>query len=361
MEKSFLILAINPGSTSTKVALYRDEECLAEKVLRHDAAEIAKYKNAMDQYEMREKACLDFLAENNVKTTDLSAVVGRGGLMGPIESGAYHVNDAMLERLRNRPGVDHASNIASAIAKSIGDSVGIPSFIYDGVSVDERTEIAKISGIDPSIQRMTYIHALNMKAQARNYAKEIGKPYDSLNLITVHCGGGTSASIHVQGRIVDCITDDEGAFSTERCGRVSYRHILNMAYSGEYPTKADLTRRLRNTCGFMGYVGTNDARVIEARIDEGDEKAAQILEAMAYQLAKSVGELSTVARGKVDAIIFTGGLAYSKKLCALLEDRVSYIAPFKAMPGESELPALALGALRVLRGEEEAKVYVDRD
>ncbi len=355
----YYILAINPGSTSTKVGLFKNEEMVAEKVLRHPLEEIQKYGNVMDQYEMRKTACLDFLSEQNMTIKDLSAVVGRGGLMGPIESGAYAVNDAMLKRLRENPGSDHASNIASAIAKSIGDEVGIPSFIYDGVSVDEREPLGKVSGFDPNILRYTYVHTLNMKAQCRELAKQVGKKYEDMNIVVAHVGGGTSASVHKKGKIVDLASDDEGSFSTERAGRVSYRHVLNLAYSGQY-TKAELNKKLRNNGGFMAYLGTNDGREVEARIKAGDEEAKFVMEAMAYMLAKTIGELSTVVKGEVDYIIFTGGLAYSNILSEMLRERVEWIAPLQVMPGENELPALALGALRVVRGEEEAKTYVDR-
>ncbi len=353
------ILAINPGSTSTKVALYQDETLVKEQNLRHDRQALQSFSSSMEQFEMRKEEVLKFLASTGVKTGELSAVVGRGGLMGKIKAGAYAVNDAMIRRLRENPIIDHASNVACAICKSIADPEGIPAFIYDGISADERQELAKISGIERGIERYGYCHVLNTKAMCRKLAKELGGNYEDYTFIVAHIGGGITVNIHKGGRIIDLATDDEGSYSLDRAGRVCVRQVINMAYSKQYPTKESLREKLRNNSGFRGYLDVNDALEVEELIQNGNQEALLLYEGMAYQISKVIGELSTVEKGKIDYIILTGGIAHSKMLTDWIKERVGFIAEVRVMPGENELESLAYGALRVLRGEEEAHEYVD--
>ncbi len=347
------ILALNPGSTSTKIALYEDMKEVCKKNIEHSNEEIERYKNVADQYEMRYKAIMEFLDEINFDVKELSAVVGRGGLLPPVKSGAYRVNEAMVERLRNRPVVEHASNLGAIIAYEIAEPLKIPSFIYDSVAVDELEDIARISGM-VDIDRKSFSHALNMRAVAIKVAKELGKDYNDMNLIVTHLGGGISVSVHKKGKMVDIVSDDEGPFSPERSGRVPCKDLINMCYEED---KNVMKKKLRGKGGLISYLGTNSALDVEKKIAEGDGGAKLIYEAMAYQIAKGIGELATVVYGEVDRIIITGGIAYSKMMTEWIKKRVEFIAPVEIVPGENELESLAFGSLRVLKGEEEARVY----
>ena len=351
------ILTINPGSTSTKVALYADKQVMIVETLDHPVTELQKYEHVQDQFDFRKNVILDLLKKNDISLESLDAVVGRGGLLPPVKSGAYKVNEAMVDRLKNRPVVEHASNLGALIAYEIAEKLGIPAFIYDSVAVDEMNDIARISGM-PAITRASLSHALNARAMAHKYAEKIGKKYEEMNLIVAHLGGGISVTAHEKGAMTDLSSDDEGAFSPERSGRVPCNKLIDLCYSGQYD-KRTMKKMLRGNGGLTAYLGTVDAREVEKMIEQGNEEARLVYEAMAYQVSKAIGELATVLKGDVDAIILTGGISYSNKMTDWITERVSFIAPVEVLAGENELESLAFGALRVLSGEEEAKTYVD--
>ena len=350
---SFKILAINPGSTSTKIAIYEDTKEISKKSIEHPSEEIAKYNKITDQYEMRYKQIMDFLEENNFDVKELAAVVGRGGPLPPVRSGAYEVNDSMVDRLKNRPIIEHASNLGAIIAKEIADSIGVKAYIYDSISVDELDDIARLSGL-ADIERQSLTHCLNMRASAIKTAGTIGKSYKDCNFVVAHLGGGISLSAHKKGKMVDMVSDVEGPFSPERAGVLPTDKLVELCYSNE---KAVLKKKLRGKGGLVSYLNTNSVLEVEDQINNGDEKARLVLEAMAYQVAKAIGELSVVLEGDIDRIILTGGIVYSKMVTEWIRKRVAFIAPVELLPGENELESLALGALRVLRGEEEAYEY----
>ncbi|QCX34425.1 butyrate kinase [Caloramator sp. E03] len=351
----YKILSINPGSTSTKIALYEDEKEILCKTLNHSADEIEKYEKIQDQFEMRKEAVLSFLKESGYDINELSAVVGRGGMLPKVKAGAYLVNEIMVNRLKNNPVIEHASNLGAIIAYEIANLIGVNAYIYDSVRVDELNDIARISGM-PDIPRESTSHVLNSRAMAMKVAKKYGKKYNEMNFVVAHLGGGISLSIHEKGRIVDIIADDEGPFSPERAGRVPCKALIDLCYSGKYD-KNTMNKKLRGNGGLKAYLNTVDVREVIQRINNGDEYAKLILEAMAYQVAKGIGELSTVVEGNVDAIIITGGIAYSDMITSWIKKRVSFIAPVEIMPGENEMESLSLGILRVLRGEEGYNVY----
>lgn len=351
------ILTINPGSTSTKVALYADKQVMIVETLDHPVTELQKYERVQDQFDFRKNVILDLLEKNDISLESLDAVVGRGGLLPPVRSGAYKVNEAMVDRLKNRPVVEHASNLGALIAYEIAEKLGIPAFIYDSVAVDEMNDIARISGM-PAIERASLSHALNARAMAHKYAEKIGKKYEEMNLIVAHLGGGISVTVHEKGAMTDLSSDDEGAFSPERSGRVPCNKLIDLCYSGQYD-KRTMKKMLRGNGGLTAYLGTVDAREVEKMIEQGNEEARLVYEAMAYQVSKAIGELATVLKGEVDAIILTGGISYSNKMTDWITERVSFIAPVEVLAGENELESLAFGALRVLNGEEEARIYVD--
>lgn len=351
------ILAINPGSTSTKVAIYADKDVIFVETLNHPANEIQKYEHVQDQFDFRKNVIIDLLNKNNITLESLDAVVGRGGLLPPVKSGAYRVNDVMVNRLKNCPVVEHASNLGALIAYEIAEKQGIEAFIYDSVAVDEITDVARISGM-PVIPRMSLSHALNARAMAHKFAEKTEKKYEEMNLIVAHLGGGISVTAHKNGKMIDLSSDDEGAFSPERAGRVPCNKLIDLCYSGKYDKKT-MKKMLRGNGGLSAYLGTVDAREVEKMIEDGNLEAKLVYEAMAYQVSKAIGELSTVLKGKIDAIILTGGIAYSKRMTDLISDSVSFLGHIEILAGENELESLAFGALRVLSGEEEAKTYTE--
>lgn len=354
---SYTSLIINPGSTSTKIAVFEDETMLFEETLRHSTEEIAQYDTIYSQKDFRKQVILDILKEKNFDLSTLDVCVGRGGMLKPIPGGTYAVSDTLLEDLKIGKQGQHASNLGGILAREIGDEQGVPSYIVDPVVVDELEPIARLSGV-PSLPRRSVFHALNQKAVAKRYAKDNGVSYESLNLIVVHMGGGVSVGAHTDGRIVDVnnALDGEGAFSPERAGGVPSGDLVKLCFSGEY-TQAQVMKMLVGNAGFNAYVGTNDARDVMKLANEGDENAALVLDAFVYQVAKDIGAASTVLKGKVDQILLTGGIAYSEPLMARIKERAGFIADFTVYPGEDELLALTQGALRVLNGEEEAKEY----
>lgn len=353
----YYVLAINPGSTSTKIAVYKNEEKLFAQSFDHSPAEIAACRNLKDEFDMRRELIGKALENNEFDTGSLSAVVGRGGMLPPVNAGGYLVNEDMKKRIIRGPIPKHASNLGALLAEAVAKPLGIPAYIYDAVSSDEMREVARITGI-PEIIRQPFCHVLNTKATARKAAQNIGGKYEDMNFVIAHLGGGISISAHQHGRIVDTIGDDDGPFSPERAGSIPLQYVVDMCYSGDY-SKNELKKKLRGMGGLKAHLGTHDCREIEKMISRGDEHAKLVYEAQAYQIAKGIGELSPTIDGKIDGIILTGGVAYSEMLTGMIKERVEFIAPVIIMPGENELEALALGALRILRGEEGVSEYVD--
>lgn len=351
------VLVINPGSTSTKVAVYEDETPIFTHTLRHAAAELARYARVIDQHAFRRDAILDLLEKNDIPLGRLQAVVGRGGVLKPMASGTYRVGERMLADLRSPDiYIEHASNLGAPIAAEIAELLGIPAFTVDPVAVDEFEEVARITGL-PGIERRSLSHALNMKAIARRAAKDLGKRLDEVNLIVAHLGGGISVSAQYRGRQIDTNNGAEsGPFSPERAGTLPLTALIDLCFSGKYTAK-ELKRLFVGSSGLVAHLGTNSTVEVERMIAEGNERARLVYEAMAYNIAKEIGAMATVLKGEVDAIAITGGVANSKMLVGWITERVRFIAPVMLYPGEDEMLALAQGALRVLQGEEEAKEY----
>ena len=350
-------LIINPGSTSTKLGIFEDETLVMDETLRHSTEEIAKYASIIDQKDFRKNIILDFLKEKNIDVKSFNVIVGRGGLLKPIPGGTYPVTDKLIADLKTGVQGQHASNLGGILAKEIADQIGVPSYIVDPVVVDELIPLARYSGM-PEISRSSIFHALNQKAVARRYAKENGKKYEDLNLIVIHMGGGVSVGAHEKGRVIDVFNalDGDGAFSPERAGGVPTGGLIRLCFSGKY-TEKEIMKMAVGNGGFNAYLGTNDARDVIRRIDEGDAKAREVMDAFIFQISKNVGAMATVLKGKVDQIIITGGIAYNERVTGAIKERVGFIAPVTLYPGEDELLALAQGALRVMNGEEKAQEY----
>lgn len=353
----FRVLAVNPGSTSTKIAVFEEGEELFSVNLTHAAAQIAKYAKIMDQYEFRRDVILATLKEKGIQTSSLSAVVGRGGLLRSIPGGTYGVNEKMLEDLRTGLQGEHASNLGGLISHAIAEPLGIPSFIVDPVVVDEMEPLARYTG-RPEIKRRSIFHALNQKAAARKAAGELGKKYDEINLIVAHLGGGISIGAHRKGKVVDVnnALNGDGPIAPERAGSLPAWDLVSFVLDNNH-SKQDMKKLLAGNGGVVAYLGTNDMREVENKVKAGDEKATEVLGAVAYTCSKEIGSLAAVLGGKVDAIVLTGGLAYDKLFVEWVRKRVGFIAPLKVYTGENEMQALIEGALRVLRGEENAQKY----
>lgn len=352
----YRVLVINPGSTSTKVAVYEDETPLFTHTLRHDAAEIARYARVMDQHAFRRDAILGFLEEKDIPLASLHAVVGRGGVLHPLASGTYHIGARMLADLNSPEIIEHASNLGAPISVEIASPLGIPAFTVDPVAVDEFEDVARITGL-PDVERRSLSHALNMKATARRAAQDLAKRLDEVNLIVAHIGGGISVSAQRRGRQIDTNNGAEsGPFSPERAGTLPLTPIIDLCFSGKYTPK-ELRRLFIGGSGLVAHFGTNSTIEVERMIAEGNQRARLVYEAMAYNIAKEIGAMATVLKGDVDAIALTGGVAHSEMLVGWITERVRFIAPVRVYPGEDEMLALAQGALRVLKGEEEAKEY----
>lgn len=358
MTQVYRLLVINPGSTSTKIAIFDNEKLVLEETLRHSCEELEKYTTIFDQYEFRKNIILEILNEKGINITKLNAVVGRGGLLKPIQGGTYRVNEKMLDDLKKGVLGEHASNLGGIIANEIASQLNIPSFIVDPVVVDEMEDIARVSGM-PEIERKSIFHALNQKAVARRFAKEKRKRYEDINLIIAHLGGGISVGAHKKGKVIDVnnALDGEGPFSPERSGGLPVGDLMKLCYSGKY-TLDEIKKKIKGNGGLVAYLGTNDGRKVSSMIEAGDQRAKLVYEAMAYQISKEIGSLSTVLEGEVDAIILTGGIAYDKEFVSWIKERVEFISEVIVYPGEDELIALTEGGLRVLRGEEEAKEYL---
>lgn len=355
--ETYRILAINPGSTSTKIAIYDNDKEVFETTLRHPNAELEKYHKIFDQYDFRKEVILNILNEKQINLTKLNAVVGRGGLLKPIEGGTYKVTEEMVEDLKIGVLGEHASNLGGILAKSIADKLNIPAFIVDPVVVDEMHKVARVSGM-PELKRKSIFHALNQKAVARRAADEIGENYSELNFVVCHMGGGISVGAHEQGKVIDVnnALDGDGPFSPERSGGLPISDFAKLCFSGEF-TLDEMKKKVKGKGGIVAYLGTNDGREVAKMIEEGNEKAELIYKAMAYQIAKEIGSCAAVLKGDVDRVILTGGLAYDNNFVSWIKEKVEFISEVLVYPGEDELSALANGGLRVLKGEEEAKIY----
>ena len=352
------ILAINPGSTSTKISIFEGKKEIFTKTLRHSSEELAPYPNVIDQYQFRKDTIAAALKENNIDANDIAAVVGRGGLLRPIASGVYEVNENMIADLSSAKYGEHASNLGGIIANAMAKEIpGCRAFIADPVVVDELCEVARISG-HPKFPRKSIFHALNQKAIAKQYAAEVGKKYSDLNLIVAHMGGGTSIGAHKKGQIVDVndALNGDGPFSPERSGSLTALDVVKACFSGEY-TFDEMKKLINGKGGLMAHLGTNSFYEVEQNMAKGDAKSILITAAFLFQVAKSIGAEAAALSGEVDAILLTGGVAYGKEMMAQLADMVKFIAPVKVYPGEDEMGALAGNGLAVLEGTEEVKVY----
>lgn len=353
---SYRILAINPGSTSTKIALYEDSTLVKNMSLQHSIEDLAPFHVASEQLNWRRDLVLKALEENGIDIHTLDAVVGRGGLIHPVESGTYEVTDLLKDDLLNAKR-QHASNLGGLIARDIADRAGIKAYIADPVTVDEFMPYSRISGL-PQLPKLSVLHALNQKAVARRYAHEIDARYEDLNLIVCHMGGGTSVGAHRKGKIIDTTNGFNGCgpFTPERAGTVPPGQLVDLCYSGEY-THEEMTKLIHGKGGLYAHLGTSSVPEILDRIDRGDLHAMLILRAMCYTTAKAIGEMAIALKGHVDAILITGGVAHSKRLTDFIANHVDFIAPIYVYPGENELESLALNALAVLTGEREVAVY----
>ena len=351
------ILVINPGSTSTKVALYEDETPLWNETITYDREQLSGFEKVIEQMGMRRIDIGNILEKHGVELSVLSAVVGRGGPFKPLKSGTYRIEELLLRDIKSgNVQAEHISNIGSLLAHELAEKAGVPAFFVDPVSVDEFDDLARISGF-PELERKSLLHALSVKATAHKAAEELGRPLSDLNLIVAHLGGGISICPIQKGRIIDVNNAiEEGPFSPERCGTLPVNALAKLCYSEKYEY-SEMKKRLVGNGGLAAYLGTNDSREVEKRIEDGDEQARLIYEAMGYQIAKETGAMATVLKGNVDAILITGGLARSSMLMEWIKERISFLAPIHIYPGENEMEALALGALRVLRGEEKPNTY----
>ena len=356
---AFKILTINPGSTSTKIAVFEDEKEVFSKTLRHSAEELSPFQTVASQFQFRKDIIVSVLKAEGIDIHSLSAIVGRGGLVKPIESGIYEVNEALIRDLEHPVMGEHASNLGGLIAQDIAREInnGAKAYITDPVVVDELEPIARLSG-HPALKRVSIFHALNQKIIARTYAKEVGKSYEELNLIVAHMGGGVSVGAHCHGRVIDVnnALDGDGPFSPERSGGLPTGALVELCYSGK--SKAEVKKMLKGEGGVVAYLGTNDMLEVENKaIADPNSDYAMVQNAMCYQIAKEIGAMAAVMKGKVDAILLTGGIAYGKPITNYIREMVEFIAPVKVYPGEDEMRALAMNGLMVLRGETTPKVY----
>ncbi len=352
------ILAINPGSTSTKFAVYFESECVLNKTIRHSMDELMRYDNVVDQFDFRKGLIIDALVEEGIEVDAIKIIIGRGGLTYPLQSGVYKVNNRMLEHVRQGILGQHASNLGPLLADYI--ALQIPNacaYIADPVVTDELSEVARIAG-HPHFERRSIFHALNQKATARMHAKTVGRRYEDLNLIVAHLGGGISVGAHLKGRVIDVNNafDGEGPFSPERAGTLPVGQLIDVCFSGKY-SEEQVRRMVVGEGGYVGYLGTNNAQDVEEMAAAGNKKAQLVQQALYYQVAKMIGQMAVVLDGNIDAILLTGGIAFSKNLVKSIREKVEFLGPVFDYPGEDELQALAMNALLVANGEVEVKTY----
>ena len=353
------ILAINPGSSSTKIAVFDDDKNLMTVNIQHPPEDLAAHHGFRPQFEYRKKAIKKTLADQGIQLTSVNAVVGRGGLMNPVESGAYQVNPDMKEDLEACPKYN-ASNLGAWLADDLAMEANQHAYVYDPVSVDEMWDLSRLTGL-PGVERTSIGHVLNMKAVAKRWAQTNHKTYEETTLIVAHLGGGITLSLQQKGKLVDMISDDEGPFGPERSGMIPARKLIGFIFSHGLNRQEAFDALQGKGAGLHGMLGTPNTIEVEARIAAGDEKALLCYESMAFNVAKYIGQLATEVSGKVDRIILTGGTAYSPRFTGWVKDRVSFIAPVEIMPGEWELEAMANGVLRVLQGKDKAKTYIRRE
>ncbi|MDD2534327.1 MAG: butyrate kinase [Eubacteriales bacterium] len=352
----FRILAINPGATSTKIAIFDESVAILRQTIEHQGDALKAYANIIAQFDYRKKLILDELVTANISLDSINAVVGRGGLLKPIAGGTYLVNDVMLADLKASQRGEHASNLGAILADSIARLANVQAYIVDPVSVDEMAPEARLSGL-PELPRVSMSHALNSKAVAHRAAHDLGKRYEDINLVVAHLGTGVSVTPHLKGKMIDVNNaQEEGPFSPDRTGGLPTLALAKLCYSGKYTAKA-MYKMISGEGGMYAYLGTRDARQAEDLAKSGDAQADLVLKAMAYQTAKAIGGMAAVLSGDVDQIVLTGGLAYSKLIVDLIIQRVKFIAPVVVYPGEAEMDSLAAGTLRVLAGQEAAKIY----
>lgn len=350
------VLAINPGSTTTKVAIFEGDVNKLQKDLPHDSKSLEPFENITDQFDYRKDMILNWLESQGYLLKDFKAIVGRGGMLKPMPSGTYTVTDAMVEDLKIGVQGEHASNLGGLIARAIAEIIHVPAYIVDPVAVDEFEEVARISGM-PEIKRKSLLHALNVKAIAHRVAKEKNTTVEALNMVVAHLGGGISVVPLKNGRMIDANNANEmGPFSPERTGGLPVGDLAKLCFSGQYKSMQDLKPHLRGRGGMVAYLGTNDVREALAMVEKGDEKAKLVLEAMAYQISKEIGAMATVLKGQVDAIVLTGGVAYSEYITSKIKESVGFIAEVIVKPGEDEMIALNEGVIRVDEGEA-IKIY----
>jgi butyrate kinase len=350
------LLVINPGAVSTKIAVFEDAECVYQENLAHSVDDLKGYSALCDQIPYRKKLILAALRGAGIDPGSFDAAVGRGGVIASLPGGTYEVSEELLGDARASRFGEHASNLGPVLARDFADMSGCPSYIVDPVSVDEWTPMARMSGLS-GMDRVCHFHALNHKAVARMVAAELGKKYEDVNFVVAHLGTGISVGAHVKGRVVDVFDAmNEGAMSVDRAGSVPALLLIDACYSGKYSHK-DMKRALNGLGGIYSYLGTKDMREVENRLDAEDEEVKRVVGAFAYQIAKDIGAMAVVCRGKIDRIILTGGMARFKYLADAIVSYVGFLAPVKLLPGEEEMRSLAQGALRVLRGEEKAKNY----
>ena len=355
-NKKFRMLVINPGSTSTKISIFENELELFTSNISHGKLELDPFKRVWDQYEFRKKLIKDLLENHGIKPASLSAVVGRGGLFRPVVSGTYIVNELMIEDGRKAYGGEHPANLGAVLAFGIGWDFQIPAFIVDPPSVDEFAEISRYTGL-PEIPRKSIFHALNVKATARIAAEELGQKIDQVNLIVAHLGGGITVAALKKGKTIDANNAlQSGPFTPERSGTLPMLEFAEWCFL-EDTSLEKIKKRMIGGGGLIAYLGTNDCKEVEKRIEAGDKKARIVYEAMIYQIACEIGARAVALKGQIDAIVLTGGLANSEYIIGGLKEWVGFLGKVLVYPGEDEMKALALGGLRVLRGEEEAKTY----
>jgi len=356
--EEYKILTINPGSTSTKIAVYRNAKSIFLKNIKHSSENLEDFHKITDQFHFRKDVILKELKEADIDINQISAIVGRGGLVRPIESGVYEVNDSMINDLKESPLGEHASNLGGLIASDIAESLpNARAFIADPVVVDEMEDVARITG-HPEFKRHSIFHALNQKAIARAHAKSMDKNYEDLNLIVAHLGGGISVGAHKKGKVIDVnnALNGDGPFSPERTGTLPVGQLAEVCFSGKY-TLEEVKKMIKGNGGLVAYLGTNDAYEVEMMVRKGNEKAKLIQDALSYQVAKEIGAQSVVLKGQVDGILLTGGMAHNPMVVEYIRERVGFLANVSAYPGEDEMKALAINGLRVLKGEEKPKVY----
>jgi butyrate kinase len=350
------VLVINPGSTSTKFAIFQGQESIFTQTIRHKDEDIMTYPTIADQLDYRLGLLLDALKTEGIEVSTLDGIVGRGGFLKPLNSGTYKVNEDMLEDLKSARYGEHASNLGAMMAHKLGTEHNLPSYIVDPIVVDEFEDTSRISGI-PDIERISNLHALNIKAVSRKVASQLGGAYEAYNFVIAHIGGGVSVAAQKKGRIIDVNNaNNEGPFSPERAGGLPAYSLAKLCYSGKY-TEKEMLDLLTKKGGLYAYLGTKNALDAENMALAGDEKANLVLDAMIHQIAKEVGAMTAALDGEIDGIILTGGICYSDFLVTKLKKKISFLGEIFVVPGEEELEALAEGALRVLTKAEEAKEY----